>query len=186
MKSFISLDVETNGLDGQIYAVAMQLYRKGILYSSYCWSCPITEELDEWIQKNPHLAEVQNSIVTTYEDMLQEAADTFKAHACTNDNEELVEAWGNPDFNATPVLYHCGMAIEGRFFQTLRDKGLLGKFERPMAPIEVADYLRMKGENPYSVDAYMAKYALVKPEGETHNPLFDCEVAAQVYLHLIQ
>lgn len=185
--SFISLDCETNGLYGQVYSVAMQVYRKGILVDSICLSCPIEQELDGWLLNNPHLMVVDNSIVCdSYESMMKQAADFYLHHSCRNDEGKVVEAWGSPNHNTTPVLYHCGMIVEGGFFRALREMGLIGLFEAPMAPIEVADYLRMKGENPYSVDEYVDKYGLKKPDGATHNPLYDCEVAAKVYLHIIK
>ena len=186
MNSFISLDCETNGLYGQVYAIAMQVYNNGKLAQSLCLSCPISGELDSWLVQNPHLIEVKGSTKTTYLDMMNQAAEFYKQHACINEEGEVEMAWGNPNYNTTPILYHCGMIVEGGFFRTLRWIGLIGLFEAPMAPIEVADYLRMKGENPYSVDQYMDKYGLQKPVGSTHNPLYDCEVAAKVYLHLIK
>ena len=185
-KSFISLDCETNGLYGQVYAIAMQVYRKGILVDSLCLSCPIEGELDSWLLDNPHLIEVEGSTKTTFLEMMHIAAEFYKYHACRNDEGDIQYLYGNPNYNTTPILYHCGMIVEGGFFHTLREIGLIGLFEAPMAPIEVADYLRMKGENPYSVDQYMDKYGLKKPVGFTHNPLYDCEVAAEVYFQLIK
>lgn len=186
-KSCISLDCETNGLHGQIYAIAMQVYRNGILTDSICLSCPIEGELSNWLIENPHLIEVEGSIKTTYYNMMKQAAEFYKYHACINDEGKVqFTEWGSIDYNTTPVLYHCGMIVEGGFFHLLRFNDYIGEYEAPMAPIEVADYLRMKGENPYSVDEYVEKYGLEKPKGATHNPLYDCEVAAKVYLHLIK
>jgi len=185
MKSFISLDCETNGLYGKPYAVAMQVYRNGLPTESLCLSCPIEGELDGWLTQNPHLIKVEGSEVTTYADMMQRAAEFYKYHSCRNDAGEVVEAWGNPNHQTTPILFHCGMIVEGGFFRTLHEMGLIGHFDAPMSPIEVGDFLRLAGENPTSVDSYVEKHALPKAEGITHNPIFDATQAATAYLHLI-
>jgi DNA polymerase III epsilon subunit-like protein len=183
--SFISLDCETNGLWGKPYAVAMVVYRNGKPTESICLSCPIEGELDGWLVQNPHLVEVEGSEITTYAEMMRRAAEFYSHHATRNDDGEVVEAWGNPDHNTTPILFHCGLVVEGGFFRTLREMNLIGAFDAPMAPIEVADYLRSAGENPASVDSYCEKYSLPKAEGATHNPLYDAKQAATAYLHLI-
>ena len=54
-----------------------------------------------------------------------------------------------------------------------------------MCPIDVADYLRMIGRDPSSVDKYLEDEDITKPIGEVHNPLYDAEVAASAYFHII-
>lgn len=184
-KSFISLDCETNGLWGKPYAVAMVVYRNGQPTESLCLSCPIEGELDGWLIVNPHLVTVENSEVTTYAEMMRRAAEFYHFHSCRNDAGEVVESWGNPDHNTTPILFHCGMVVEGGFFRTLREMNLIGAFDAPMATIEVADFLRSAGENPASVDGYITKHGLPTADGLTHNPLYDAKQAATAYLHLI-
>lgn len=186
MKSFISIDCETNGLWGKPYAVAMVVYHNGQPTDTFCLSCPIEGELDAWLIQNPSLVTVTNSEVTTYDEMMRLAAEFYHFHSTRNDDGEVVEAWGNPDHNTTPVLYHCGMVVEGGFFRTLREMELIGAFDAPMAPIEVADFLRSAGENPASVDGYIAKHGLATAAGEMHNPLYDAIQAATAYLHLIE
>ncbi len=185
-KSFISLDCETNGLWGKPYAVAMVVYRNGQPAESLCLSCPIEGELDGWLVQNPHLVKVEGSEVVTYAEMMRRAAEFYHHHSTRNDAGEVVEAWGNPDHNTTPVLFHCGMVVEGGFFRALREMELIGAFDAPMAPIEVADFLRSAGENPTSVDGYITKHALPTADGATHNPLYDARQAATAYLHLIE
>ena len=184
-KSFISLDCETNGLYGKPYAVAMVIYRNGIAQERLCLSCDIEEPLDGWLQQNPHLVEVEGSEKLPYLEMMQKAAEFYKFHSCINDNGDIVEAWGNPNHQTTPILYHCGMIVEGGFFRSLRELEMIGLFDAPMCPIEVGDFLRNIGENPLSVDSYIEKYGITKSNGITHDPLYDCEQAAKAYLHII-
>jgi hypothetical protein len=185
-RSFISLDCESNGLWGKPYAVAMQVYRNGQPTESICLSCGIEGELDGWLAQNPHLVTVENSEVTTYAEMMRRSADFYSFHATRNDAGEVIEAWGKPDHNTTPVLFHCGMVVEGGFFRTLLEMNLIGAFDAPMAPIEVADFLRSAGENPASVDGYCEKFGLPKAAGAIHNPMYDSVQAATAYLHLIE
>lgn len=185
MKKFISLDVESNGLDGKPYAVAMQVYQNGKVVDAICLSCDIVEPIDSWLQENPYLLEVKGSTKIPYHQMMEHAVNFYKKHACRNENNEVVESWGSPNYNTTPILYHCGMIVEGRFFYELRQMSLLGKFERPMCPIEVGNFLMAAGENPFSCDEYVKKHNLtIEFDGGTHNPLYDCEVAAKVFIHL--
>ncbi len=183
-KSFISIDVETNGLDGQPYAVAMVLYRKGKAVDFLHLACPIEGEVNDWIKKNK-LEVVPAAEQTTYSEMLSKAASFYKKYACTNDDGVVVQKYESTNYNATPVLYHCGMIVEGGFFQILHNEGLLGTFERPMAPIEVADYLRMANSDPYSVDSYVAKRSIAPTVGAVHDPMFDAIQAAKDYLHIV-
>lgn len=187
-KNFISLDVEQNGLGGKTYAVAMVVYRDGEVVAQLCLSCPIeslNEPVSDWLIQNPELQVVDGSTVCSYESLLAYSAKFYKQFAQLDDELNHATKWGYPDFNATRVLYHCGMVCEGSFFTELVSNGLLGQFERPMAPIEVADYLSMVGEDPYSVDSYCAGYDLDMTEYPTHNPLADAIRAANAYLHIV-
>lgn len=184
-KNFISLDVEQNGLGGKTYAVAMVVYRDGQIVDQICLSCPVEEPISDWLIQNPELRIVDGSTVCSYEEMLKQSTDFYKKYAQLDVDGISATKWGYPDYNATRVLYHCGMVCEGSFFNELVSNGLLGQFERPMAPIEVAEYLALVGEDPYSVDSYCDGYDLDKTEYPTHNPLADAIRAANAYLHII-
>jgi hypothetical protein len=56
----------------------------------------------------------------------------------------------------------------------------------PYPAKDLVGYLDMAGEDPTSVDSYVKKHDLeVTDYGTTHNPLYDAEVAAKVYLHIV-
>ena len=190
MENFISLDVEATSLNGNTgfpYAIAAVVYRNGIQAESINVSCPLQGEMSWWVENHPELHSIQNSELTTYEDMMEQFANFYKYHACRNENGEIQYTdWGAVNYNATPILFHCGMVVEGNLFFQLTKGGLLKEGESPMTPIDVADYLRMAGEDPASVDSYVERHGLKKAEGQTHDPMFDCVQAATAYLHLIE
>jgi hypothetical protein len=66
--------------------------------------------------------------------------------------------------------------------------GIIGEFESPYCPIEVATLLQEKGYSPDSVDNYLDIKGLPKPEvkGGTHNALYDAMAAARAYFELIK
>jgi len=71
----------------------------------------------------------------------------------------------------------------------MQTRGLIGDFDGPYPLIDVSGNLQQAGEDPTSVDGYMRKHGLevaVNFDGGTHNPLYDSEVAAQVYAHLLK
>jgi hypothetical protein len=189
MKNFISLDVEATSLNGNTgypYAIAAVVYRNGIPTESINVSCPLQGEMSWWVENHPELHSIKNSQLTTYEDMMVQFANFYKYHACRNENGEVeMTSWGAINYNATPVLFHCGMVVEGNMFRQLVNLGLIDEDEAPMSPIDVCDYLRMAGENPASVDSYVEKHSLQKAEGQAHDPMFDAQQAATTYLHLI-
>jgi DNA polymerase III epsilon subunit-like protein len=188
MSTFISMDCETNGLHGRVYSVAFIRYENGVEKNRFCGSCPILGEKADWILQNPHLETVEGATNYTNEFELFAAASAWWKKQASTDNKdnEIKNSWGYTDFNGVPTLYHCGMIVEGGFFRRAVELGFLGQFEAPMAPIEVADFLRFMGENPYSVDSYAAKHGIDLPVGQTHNPIYDCQVAAAVYLDIIR
>jgi hypothetical protein len=179
--------VESNGLDGKPYAVAMVVYRNNKPTRQLCLATSVydlNEPIDQWLLDYPHLQSVPGAELVSYRELLSRSTSFFKYYAAQNDQDETQYAWGNPNVNFTPILYHCGMVVEGNFFRTLVDEGYLGKFERPMAAIEVADYLRLTGENPHSVDEYCEKFGLDMTQYETHNPLADAIRAANTFIHI--
>jgi len=51
------------------------------------------------------------------------------------------------------------------------------------APIEVADFLRLIGENPTSVDSYIEKVGIEKADGESNSPyLMLCKPQTHIYI----
>jgi hypothetical protein len=87
----------------------------------------------------------------------------------------------------TETLWHMGHIVESHLFREMHRIGFIGDWDAPYTPIEVSEVLRENNEEPDSVDNYIKKYSVaVNNYGSTHNPLYDCEVAAKAYLHIQQ
>ena len=102
----------------------------------------------------------------SYEEMLKDFSDEYMSKK-----------------NAT-VLWHMGHIVEAYLFRELNRLGFIGDWDAPYVPVEVSALLAAVGEKADSVDSYVEKYNIEKPDGSTHNPLYDCEVAAKVFEHL--
>ena len=84
------------------------------------------------------------------------------------------------------VLYHMGHIVEANLFREMHRLELIGDWDAPYTPIEVADHLRAINEPCDSVDSYVKKHDLkISDYGTTHNPLYDCGVVAKVYFDII-
>jgi autonomous glycyl radical cofactor GrcA len=185
MNKIISIDAETNGLWGNPFAIAAIVYEKRLKphYMSgweaigYEWKevdrivlrLPDSFVTEPWVIEIvlPTLAGIK-STHDSYEKMLNDFAHFYMSNK----------------FEAT-VLYHMGHVVEAFLFREMVRLGYIGHFDAPYLPIDVANDLRLAGEQADSVDKYAAKYGLkVSDYGTTHNPLYDCEIAAKVFFHL--
>ncbi len=172
-KKIISIDAETNGLWGRPFAIAAVVYsEEGNELERFVARCSIEEEVNPWVASNV-LPEME-AIPTThesYEAMLQTFGEWWLA------NKEGAEA-----------LWHMGHVVEAFLFREMHRVGAIGDWDAPYTPIEVAEMLRNGGYAADSVDSYLEAKGLPKPqvEGGTHNPLYDCMVAAEVYFDLVK
>jgi hypothetical protein len=198
-RTFISVDVESNGLHGKPYAVAMIVYRDGKRGESIKLFCDPERPLDEWLQNNPHLLNIPNAAhCASYLEMMTLAAQFYCEQApmlkpASEDHHSgyiypavmAKNPWGGLDYQTVPVLYHCGMVVEGNFFRELVALKLIGAFDAPMAPIDVAEHLRCNGFDPHSVDTYLQRCGVAPATGAAHDPEFDAVQAATAYLLLV-
>ena len=196
--NFISVDVETNGLYGKPYAVSMIAYRNGEIEKKIKVFSRPEEPLQDWLENNPQLLSIPEAITyMSYEDMMTIAAEFYKEQAPLGDviaktldahgnpKRNVVMKHGQPDYQHTPVLYHCGMIVEGNFFRELVRLGLIGQYDAPMAPIDVADYLRINGFNPHSVESYLNRCEVWTTDNFMHDPEYDAIQAAKAYMLLV-
>jgi hypothetical protein len=78
-----------------------------------------------------------------------------------------------------------GVPVESKLFTDAHDHGFIGDWDGPYPLIDIAGNLQQAGEDSTSCDGYVAKHGLKVNEGNTHNPLYDSEVAAVVFQHLL-
>lgn len=175
-KKYISIDSETDGLWGNPFAVAAIVYECKEYVNSkslrkyldltevdrICLRLPNDVVKNEWVKENvlPTLDfEITNQ---SYEEMLKEFASFYLKH------------------KDSTTIWHMGHVVESHLFRELHRLGFIGDWDAPYTPIDVSDMLRVIGEPSDSVDSYYKKYNLSIIEGNTHNPLYDCKVAAEV------
>lgn len=165
----LSLDAETDGLWGKAIAIAAVAYdENGVEIASFCERSGEKVQ-NEWVKDNvlPQLQDVKN--VGSYIVLLASFARFYN--------------FVRERYNVT-ALWHMGHVVEAYLFRELVSNGLIGDWDAPYTPIEVAEQLRIRGFAPDSVDSYAREHNLELPTGSTHNPLYDCVVAYKVYRHL--
>ena len=169
MKIF-SFDAETNGLWGQPFAVAAIVYEAGTEIDRFLGRLPDSVVTEEWVVKNvlPTLAEVRPTH-ETYEAMLADFAAFYLAYKQDAD-----------------CICHMGYIVEAHLLREMHRLGFIGDWDAPYPLYDVSGLLQAAGEDPTSVDDYAKKHGLeVADYGTTHNPLYDCEVAARAYMRLL-
>jgi len=186
-KKIMSIDAETNGLWGKPFAVAVIVYdQEGKEIDKVCYRLRNEFVTDDWVKEKvlPVLdfpvTHVNNLFDTQigkkpqmereYKEMLKDFAEFYLKYK-----------------SECEVLWHMGQPVEAFLFRELVRLNLIGAFEAPYTPIELSTILDIEGEKADSPDAYVEKYNLeISEYGSTHNPLYDCEVAAKVYFDIMK
>ena len=172
MRNILSIDAETDGLWGNPFWIAGIVYNEeGLEVDKVNIAINTPEIKEDWVKENviPELTKCKNVVfVDSYEKMLEKFAKFYNKYR-----------------EDSTVLWHMGHIVEAHLFRELHRLELIGDWDAPYTPIEVSEILRQAGEQPDSVDNYIKKYDIsVNDYGSTHNPLYDCEVAAKTYFHL--
>ena len=173
MKIF-SFDAETDGLWGKAFAVAAVTAEGQQIQETFMAYLGPDGVSDEWVQQNV-LPQLEGSPVShsTYEELLSNFAAVYLSH---KENADIV--------------VHVGSPVETRLVSDMHYHRLIGDFEAPFPLIDVSSILRMRGEDPISIDAYISKHNLVPGSSEisklnTHPPLYDAAATAAAYAHLM-
>ena len=196
-EKIFSFDAETDGLWGNPFAIAAIVYEKvgkkkslqqcmptawstaqnG--YYEYAQEVYESQPNTEWVETARFIARLSDTAVTnpwvienvlptlaninpthkTYESMLSDFANFYKAHKADAD-----------------CICHMGYSVEAHLLREMRRLEFIGDWDAPYPLHDVSGNLQQVGEDPTSVDGYATK----------HNPLYDCEVAAKVYMHLMK
>lgn len=178
----ISIDAETNGLWGKPFSIAAIVYEffpeqnKGVSgiqsagwkkTDSICLRIPDLFVTNEWVKENV-LPTLEGVKIThqTEADMLKDFASFYMSH------------------KDAQVIWHMGHVVEAYLFRLMVEQKVIGEWDAPYTPIEVATLLEAKGFKADSVDQFAKDNGIVINYGSTHNPLYDCEVTAEVYFKL--
>lgn len=171
MKIF-SFDAETNGLWGEAFSIAAIVYNEdGKEEARFLGRCPIVGETNSWVAENvlPTMKDIPVNY-SSYNEMLTAFAEFYLANKAD-----------------ASIIAHMSFIVEVKLIKDMHIAGLIGDWDAPYPLIDIAGNLQQAGEDPTSVDKYVEKYGLeVRDFGTTHNPLYDSEVAAVVYMHLME
>lgn len=170
-RAVISFDAETDGLWGQGFAIGALVYDEaGQEIDRFVGRLPDSVVTDPWVKENvlPQL----NDMPVTHEDYDSLLADFAAFYLKHKDGKDS--------------LVHMGFPVEAKLLHDMHERGLIGDFDGPFPLLDVSGHLHQAGEDPTSVDTYIAKHGLSVGsfEGETHNPLYDSAAAYVTYRHL--
>jgi hypothetical protein len=173
LKKIFSFDAETNGLWGQAFAIGARVYdaASGEVIAQFVGRCTLVHDIDEFVQDKvlPQMTEIRVSHVD-YHELLADFAKFY----LTNKQD-------------ADVVVHMGVPVESKLLIDMHAFGLIGDWDGPYPLHDVAGHLAQAGEDATSVDGYVRKHGLELSTdfvGGSHNPLYDSEVAARVYMHL--
>lgn len=170
MKKVFSFDAETDGLWGNPFSIAAIVYENEKEVARFISRLPDSVVKNEWVKSNvlPALENVKVSHYS-YINMIKDFSSFYREH---KENCEFI--------------YHMGYIVEAHLLREMHRLGGIGDWDAPYPLFDVSGNLQAAGEDPTSVDKYVEKNNLsVSEYGTTHNPLYDCEVAAKVYFHLM-
>lgn len=167
----LSIDAETDGLWGRPFSIAAIVYENEEEVSRFVSRLPNSAVKNNWVIENV-LPTLDNIEVThnSYEDMIKDFSDFYKSHK-----------------QDAKCICHMGYVVEAFLFREMHRLRAIGDFDAPYPLIDISGHLEMVGEDSTSVDAYAKKHGIkISDYGTTHNPLYDCEVAARVYFHILK
>lgn len=165
MKKVISVDCESNGLYGPVFAIGA-IMSQGTQVDSFHGMYHLPEDqIVPWVKAN---------VLPTLQDIKVYPDETTLYMS-------FVE-WYNRNKSEATIIGHVIHPVETGFFRTLVEKGYLGVWDGPFPFIDVASVLHVKGYDPTSVDRYL--YPEGAPDG-AHNPTVDAIRASQAYTRLM-
>lgn len=163
IRKIISLDCESNGLHGRVFAVAATVQVDGHETETWTARCPIDGEVDKWVAENV-IPKIDGIPIThTWEEMLADWRDLYSA---------LKES-------GHTLVCHVPWPVETQFlWEAHRDV--------PFPIIDVASLLAGQGvEDPTMLDAWLSKRG-PRRRSIAHHPLDDARQAAIAYWELTQ
>jgi len=182
-RKVFSFDAETDGLWGKPFAVAaiVQTYypatdrgidgkrpEKWMITAQFIACLPSNVVENEWVKENvlPAMSDIPTTH-ETYEEMLKSFSEFYLEHK-----------------EGSECIAHMGYIVEAHLLREMHRLGFIGDFDAPYPLYDVSGNLQSAGEDATSVDDYAKKHGISVQYGSTHNPLYDCAVAAEVYIHL--
>jgi len=170
-KYCFSFDAETDGLWGQAFAIAAVVVDTGTgaVIDQFEARLPDSDVKTAWVRQN--ILPVLSAPVThdNYAAMLKTFAEFYHKHR-----------------NQCVFVTHMGYIVESKIIRDMHDLSLIGDFEAPYPLLDVSGNLEQAGYDPTSVEAYArANYIESEFKSVAHDPLYDADITAKVYCHLL-
>lgn len=172
----LSVDVESNGLHGQPFAVGAVCTHDTGPADVYLARCPIDGPVDPWVAAN-----------------VLPALDGLPDRFACDDNPYAsfladFAAWYDDHQDGDPlVIAHVAAPVEARLFADMVRVLHRDPFSGPFPLHDVADLLWAVGADPLNAEAYAADHGLDVGAGfaglAAHNPLYDARVAELCWRH---
>ena len=170
---FLSLDVESNGLQGEGFAVgAVLIQADGTVLDEFLGRAPIKGELDPWVKANvlPPMQDVPEDYKST------KALRGGFWRWFTTAKEE-----------ADYVLVDNGYPVEARFLIACQEDDLDARYWGHAYPmLELNSLLLQVGVKPLAVRYKLVAEQLAGQQMLKHNPRFDAEVSARTALWALE
>lgn len=179
----LSIDCETNGLYGQIFAIGA-IYKdlktkEEIIYQA---RVSIEEKINPWVEENvmPNVKDIELLDKTVDDDAIGMEKLLLKDFKKFYDRIKAITE------NELIVIGHMICPVEANLFIKMRKYGLMEDFDGPYPFIDVASMMFMiEDEDPTSVDKYIEKWSLKTPLSlNPHHPLYDAKAALTVFRDL--
>ncbi len=162
---FLCIDVETNGLHGEAFAVgAVLIQADTTVLDNFLGRCPIKGEVDAFVKKN----------------LLAPMEDVPEDYPTALDLRNAFWAWNKQaKARADYVLADSGYPVEARFFSTCQDDNLEERYwDHPYPLIDVASLLLAAGIKPLAVKRDFVADRLPAEIGNRHEPRSDAWISA--------
>ena len=158
-----SVDAETNGLWGQIFAIGACVGDK-IFYER----CPIDGNVNTFVQEN---------IIPVLKNMPE---------TCANEDELLKKfaQFYMENKEGANVVTHVGFPVETGLFHKLHEKNFIGDWDAPFPIYDISTMLLMVGENPTEQEEFKQKVG-IEVDGNSHDPLYDARVTARIFQYIL-
>ncbi|MFI5240151.1 MAG: hypothetical protein ACHQUB_00360 [Candidatus Saccharimonadia bacterium] len=162
---FLSIDVESNGLQGDAFAVGAVLLRAdNTKLDDFLGRSPITGKLDPWVKKN----------------VLPPMKNVPEDYKSAKDMRNGFWSWFRiAKERADYVLVDNGYPVEARFLITCQQDDLEDRYwDHPFPLLDVSSLLIQIGVKPLAIRTEFVAERLDKQMGDRHEPRTDAWVSA--------
>lgn len=160
----LSIDVESNGLHGEAFAVgAVLIQADGKVLDDFLGRCPIEGEVDSWVKKN--IIKPLKGVVENYDSSLKMRDAFWEWYRAAKEQADY-------------VLVDNGYPVEARFLLQCQADDLEGRYwDHPYPLLDLSALLLAVGVKPLAVKWQWVEDRV--PQGAIrHHPRFDAQVSA--------